>query len=139
MSFLIKIYQTELILKSIIKNFINHQQILTKSKIDSIPNQKIFLMNSLKEAKNLKLLVGGERINSTELVENLLKSESIDIKQKMTILNTPQLFKSFFAHGTYDQSEVDMEFKKTVREPLSKNYLQAACFIQTLKRLLPHF
>jgi hypothetical protein len=146
-TFLIKIHQCELVLKSIIKSFINSQNHLASNQIDFMPSQKIFSINSTKEAKEFKLLVGGERINSTELVTKILKSDSLnsndaqldEIKEKMFLLNTPQKFIDFFNKPTGDTFFGDPEIKYSIREPLSKNYLQASCFIKILKRFLPHF
>ncbi len=141
-TFLIKIHQCELVLKSIIKSFINTQNRLASKQIDVMPSQKIFTINSTKEAKEFRLLVGGERINSTELVTKILKSHASnsndaqlnEIKEKMFLLNTPQKFIDFF-----NKPADDPEIKYSIREPLSKNYLQASCFIKLLKRFLPHF
>ena len=136
---MIRIHQNEIILKAIIKSYINNQKLISNNQ--SIEYQKIFSINSTKEAKGYKLLVGGERINSSELVSKMLKEDPlnpkdvnlIDIKKKMFLLDVPQFFKDFFVQKINDGSIKNSETRYSVREPLSKNYLQAACFIRVLK------
>jgi hypothetical protein len=121
---ILKMRSDELILQCIIKQSFSSNDI----------EQKIFLLDSIKVAKQFRLFVGGERVVSSDLVHSLLvkhKNEPthafnqlLALKTNGDLLKTPDELKNIF-----------LQSNQSLKEPLAKSYLQAACFLNILKDL----
>lgn len=122
---ILKMQRDEIVLQCIIKKSFSSNDI----------EQKMFVLDSNKVAKQFRLFVGGERVISSDLVHSLLtkhnqepthdSNQTPSLKIKYDLLQTPDDLKDIFFHS-----------KQSLKEPLAKTYLQAACFLNILKNLL---
>ncbi len=124
---LMKMQRNETILHSIIKSGFNK-----KNESDVIKNQKIFTINSFKLAKELRLVIGNERVQSSNLVMNLINQHNQKNEYEKNdyddyILKVQSKHREFFFKSHVDK-----------KEPLSKSYLQAAYFIKLVKNFNSH-
>ena len=130
-------HTNEIVLKSIIKSFMNN-----KMQTDGLKfkQQQLFTVNSTMEAKQFKLLVGGERIHSSELVHQMLNYDFLlknaNFSKKYFNLITSANLKNHFNSLTNVESKEDPKSFILMKEPLSKNYLQASCFMKIMKDAL---
>lgn len=120
---LMKMQRNEIILYSIIKSGFN------KINEPDINKQKIFTINSFKLAKELRLIIGNERVESSNLVMNLINKYQNDQEYEKNnyndyILKVEARHKEFFFKSHVDK-----------KEPLAKSYLQAAYFVKLVKYL----
>ena len=109
---MIKISRDELILQCVIKS--------GKSAAG------VYTLNRAYVASKCRILVGNERTTSNEIVKKILRrqvDEEVDKSLDNLALNDSKLFRIFF-HECHDTA---------VKESLSKNYLQAMCFVKKLK------
>ena len=123
--FLIKMNRFELILQSIIKSQIKaemEQQGLTES------HKKIYSLNRLVVGRKFRLLVGNERTMSSDIVNFILRQQTNPDYLYLTnmALKESDKFKEFYESITDSQ----------VKESFSKNYLQAACFVNNIMQFM---
>jgi hypothetical protein len=111
-----------------------------------LPEKSLYFVPSTKLARKLDLIVGSERISSTSLVSKLLK-----IKQKLdsgdfTIDNENEdeneiinNLNNIFILNTSKQMSTEflrMSDLLNQKEPLSRCYLLASCFQESIQNLL---
>jgi hypothetical protein len=114
-----RMQRNETILYSIIKGrFIKNNESI---------KQKIFTINSFKLAQVLKLIIGNERVESSNLVMNLIDNYQKDYEYEKNDYNDYTLKLQPQHQEFFLKSHVDK------REPLAKSYLQAAYFVKLVK------
>jgi hypothetical protein len=91
----------------------------------------IFKIDNKESAKKFKLLVGNERVTSTDLVTKLLNIQLENmkdgaVKSNIKVLDMPLKFHDFYNRLT--------DFRK-VKEPLATTYLQAMGFIEIIRSI----
>ena len=123
--FLIKMNRFELILQCIIKSQIKaemEQQRLAES------HKKIYSLNRLVVGRKFRLLVVNERTMSSDIVNFILRQQTNPDYLYLTnmALKESDSFKVFYESITDSQ----------VKESFSKNYLQAACFVNNIMQFM---
>lgn len=126
--YLIRVNRNETIFQSVIKNFINQNN---RNDTTNTIQKKIFTVNSMRLAKQLRLFIGGERIHSSDLVRTLLNN---DLSQEATTYKDMYLRKYVLRMSPtfFDFYMKDKQVNNSIREPLAKSYLQASCFLRIL-------
>jgi hypothetical protein len=110
--YLLKLQRYDLLMQAIIKN-----SIVLSSKQNEC---QMFILNSRKLAKKFEILIGNERVKSSELVFKFLHpidKENEIHKLKSLALNYELQFTDFFKRAPNE-----------LKEPLALNYVRAACF-----------
>lgn len=114
---MIKINRYEIILQSILKNYMN-----TKS----IQNPAIYTLNRSFIAAKFRMVVGSERVMSLDVLKEIQKakkSNSVpDFLSELSLNNTDAFYE--YLNGVRNPS---------IKESLAKNYLQASSFFKKLK------
>jgi hypothetical protein len=116
---MIKISRDELILQCVIKSFASSRN-----------EPCVYTLNRNHVGNKCRILVGNERTMSNEIVNQVLRrskpgGQAVDGDELLDnlALNESKVFRRFF----YECHE------RAVKESISKNYLQASCFVKKLK------
>ena len=115
---MIKINRYEIIFQSIIKNYLNKNN-----------NQaKIFNLNRLNVGKKFRIVIGNERVQSSDVVNFILrKQENADYSYLNELsLQNPTSFIEYYNNQKNSQ----------IKESISINYLQCACFVKSIRDCL---
>lgn len=126
----LKIQRSEVIMQTIVKNSIINNSNGSLNNETPI-EQKIFLLNASRIGRMFDLVVGNERVKSSNLVALMLKQ---NLKPDEEILGPRSRARRLILDVT--QENQDFFARSTHKEPLSINYLQASCFVNIVKRLI---
>lgn len=108
----------------------------------SLSEKSLFFIPSTKLARKLDLIVGSERISSTSLVKKLLeiklKLEKGDFSTENENHDNHKIHNIFLLNTNNKISNefLSMSDLKNQKEPLSRCYLLASCFLESIQNLL---
>jgi hypothetical protein len=113
------------------------QCILKSYLIKSKENSRIYNLSRLNVGKKFKIVIGNERVLSSDVVNFILKQNdnnnntddnvNNDYKYLTELaLSSPEKFQDYFKS----------QIKSQIKESVSKNYLKCACFVKIIKDCL---
>jgi hypothetical protein len=113
------------------------QCILKSYLIKSKENSRIYNLSRLNVGKKFKIVIGNERVLSSDVVNFILKQNDNnnntddnvknDYKYLTELeLSSPEKFQDYFKS----------QIKSQIKESVSKNYLKCACFVKIIKDCL---
>jgi hypothetical protein len=115
---MIKINRYEIIFQSIIKNYLNREK----------KSARIYNLNRLNVGKKFRIVVGNERVQSSDVVNFILRKQENDDYTYLNelALKSPDSFEEYF----------NTQINSQIKESISKDYLQCACFVKSIKDCL---